>query len=200
MTCILLNHLSKIQVFLLPLFTSLAKQKSKKYARVCYSIFLLEAAMGIALTLSEYLSQQHISYDILVHRATETSMETAEAAHIKGDSLAKTVLLRDENGLLACVIPSTHSLNLEIIRFITGRNLNMAHEKELAYIFTDCAVGAFPPLPQAWGVDAIWDDALEQSPEIYMEGGDHHTLLQIHHDDFTRIMAENSHSRISSPL
>lgn len=156
--------------------------------------------MGIALTLSQYLDNQHISYDVLVHRATSTSLETAEAAHVKGDALAKAVLVRDEIGVLACIIPSTYTLNLETIRKLTGRKLDLANEKELAYIFTDCAIGAFPALPQAWGVDVIWDDALEDSGEIYMEGGDHRTLLQIDHDDFSRMMGSNNHSHISSHI
>ena len=49
--------------------------------------------MAIAITLKEFLENQNVSYDVIEHRRTDSTLETCEAAHIPGDMMAKSVLL-----------------------------------------------------------------------------------------------------------
>src|SRR5690606_27303094 len=77
-------------------------------------------------------------YEVLQHRHTSTSSQTAEAAHIPGDCLAKTVILGDQQGYVAVVLPSTCQLRLSHLREQTGRPLELAKEAELGALFTDC--------------------------------------------------------------
>ena len=57
--------------------------------------------MGIAMTVREYLEELDIEYDIIKHPASITSIETAHQAHLPPGSLAKGVLIKDENGTLS---------------------------------------------------------------------------------------------------
>ena len=54
--------------------------------------------MAIAPTFQRYLDQ-HVTYDVIAHEPTMSSMRTAQACHISGDCLAKGVVLRDATGL-----------------------------------------------------------------------------------------------------
>ena len=41
--------------------------------------------MVIAITLQEYLDKSGIAYDVLPHAQTETSLDTAQTAHITSE-------------------------------------------------------------------------------------------------------------------
>jgi hypothetical protein len=56
-------------------------------------------AMAIAPTFQRYLDQ-HVTYDVIAHEPTMSSMRTAQACHIPGDCLAKAVVLRDDGGYM----------------------------------------------------------------------------------------------------
>ena len=48
--------------------------------------------MAIALTLQKYLAAKNIRYDLMRHKPTNSSMETAEVCHVSGDCIVKSVL------------------------------------------------------------------------------------------------------------
>ena len=64
--------------------------------------------MAIALTFQRYLDQ-HVTYDVIAHEPTMSSMRTAQACHIPGDCLAKGVVLRDATGYMLAVLPASHT-------------------------------------------------------------------------------------------
>ena len=52
-----------------------------------------ETAMGIALTLQEYLDDHHVPYDVMLHKRTHCAFDTARATHVPGERIAKGVVL-----------------------------------------------------------------------------------------------------------
>ena len=73
----------------------------------------------------------------------------------------------------------------------------LATEPEIDHLFQDCAHGAVPPIGECYGLDVIVDDSIAGQPEVYMEGGDHATLIHINQPQFARVMAEARHGRFS---
>ncbi|MBW4947894.1 YbaK/EbsC family protein, partial [Klebsiella pneumoniae] len=108
---------------------------------------------------------------------SHTSMETAAAAHIPGDRLAKTVLLEDDEGYVAAVLPTTYAVRLSDLWVKTGRHLVLAREVELRELFKDCDMGALPPVCMAYGMKTFLEERLAQQPEVYFEAGDHEALI-----------------------
>lgn len=154
--------------------------------------------MAIAKTVTDYLKQQRIDYDIVVHPLSEaSSMETAEAAHVSGERVAKAVVLKDSRGHLLAVLPATHTLDLEAVRRITGRHLDLAPEGDLARLFPDCAVGAVPAIGPAYGMDTVVDNALLAQPELYFEAGDHRELIQVGESQFEQLMGVSTRGLFS---
>ena len=153
--------------------------------------------MAIAMTLKDYLDKEHIEYDVVKHAYTHCSSETAQAAHIPGDQLAKSVLLEDETGYLMAVIPSTHRVQIGKLHKQLNRNLGLATESELDVLFDDCETGAVPPLAQAYGIDVIFDDAICMSPHVYLEAGDHTELIHVSSEVFQILMGNAKHGSFS---
>ncbi len=54
--------------------------------------------MTIAATQQRYLAQRKMEYDLVLHPHTVSSHETAEAAHISEDHVAKAVVVSDASG------------------------------------------------------------------------------------------------------
>ena len=129
--------------------------------------------MAMSTTLKQYLTQQHITYDLVPHRHTESSMNAAGAAHISAAKIAKPVILEDENGYVMAVVPAHHHVRINKLNKVLGRKMGLATEQELKSLFLDCEVGAIPPIGQAYGIETIIDDCLGKCPDLYLEAGDH---------------------------
>jgi Ala-tRNA(Pro) deacylase len=152
--------------------------------------------MAIAPTLQSFLDQ-NVTYDVIPHEATMSSMRTAEACHISGDCLAKGVVLRHNGGHMLAVLPASHRIRLSDLRMHLGRDVDLAPEDEIDQLFRDCAHGAVPPVGACYGLDVIVDDSIDEKPDIYLEGGDHQTLIHMSHAQFARLMADARHGHFS---
>lgn len=154
-------------------------------------------AMTIAPTLHRYLTAENIEYAEIPHTLTMTSARTAQACHVSGDHLAKAVVLRHDGGYMLAVVPASHHLNLPDLKERLGEDLAMANESEINRLFADCAPGAVPAVGRCYGLDLIVDDSIQAQPEVYIEAGDHETLLQLTHAQFARLTANAPHGRFS---
>lgn len=143
--------------------------------------------MSMAPTLKEYLDEKHIHYDLIQHAYTEGSMATAEAAHIPGDQLVKSVLLKDDLDYLMAVVPSTYKIQLSELENQLDRHLDFVSEAELADIFVDCELGAIPPIGEAYYIDSIIDKKLMEQKDVYLEAGDHTNLVHLNTEDFQKL-------------
>ena len=148
--------------------------------------------MAIAMTVANYLAEHDVAYDVLAHPHTATSGESAEAAHVSGMHLAKSVLLEDEQGYLMVVIPSNRQVNLGELHRQLNRNLGLATEGELSGLFNDCEVGALPAVGPAYGVETVIDITLAEQPDIYFEAGDHEQLIHVSAETFHALLGEQA--------
>jgi Ala-tRNA(Pro) deacylase len=146
--------------------------------------------MAIASTVSHYLAEHDVAYDVLTHPHTATSAESAEASHIPGTRLAKSVILEDDQGYLMVVLPSNRQVNLGELHRQMNRNLGLATESELGGLFFDCELGALPAVGPAYGVETVVDDTIAEQPEIYFEAGDHEQLIRVSAETFQALLGE----------
>jgi Ala-tRNA(Pro) deacylase len=143
--------------------------------------------MAIAITLQEYLHNHISDYEVIDHRRTSSTLHSAEAAHIPGDRMVKSVLLGDDESYMLAVIPATHHIDFDDVTQLTGRNLFLISEEELQQAFADCETGAIPPLGEPYGIETLVDVALLQQPDLYLETGDHGKLLHLSTETFQEL-------------
>ena len=154
--------------------------------------------MAIAKTLKAYLTARGVPYELVPHPRSSTTLEAAHAAHVPGDQVAKAVVLEDADGYVVAVVPSTNRLDFDWVGETLGRELQLAEEYELPELFRDCSIGAVPGLPEAYGLEVVWDDQLDGQDDIYVEAGDHRNLIHIRGEDFEELMAGLPHDVISA--
>lgn len=154
--------------------------------------------MGIALTMQEYLEDNHISYDVMRHGETGSSSMTAQVAHVPGRRLAKGVVLKWADGYMLAVLPASRHVDMDKVARMVGEPVSLASEEEASALFPDCRTGAVPVLGVPYRVACVVDERLESGEDVYFEGGDHMTLVHVAGAEFGRLMYGVPHGRISN--
>ena len=67
--------------------------------------------MTIARKLQDYIDSEGVAYDTVAHHRTATTSQSAQAAHVPGSQLAKSVVVHHEMGYVLAVVPSTTGLS-----------------------------------------------------------------------------------------
>lgn len=147
--------------------------------------------MTIPAAICEYLEHADVEYSSVTHPYSESSMRTAEAAHVTGEDIAKGVLLKDDEGYVLAVLPATHHVKVGEVRRQLGRPLEPAPEADLAVVFPDCAPGAVPALGLAYDLDTITDGSLRGHAEVFFEAGDHEELIRVTGGDFESLLDQS---------
>jgi len=155
--------------------------------------------MALAGTLRQYLADHAIEYSVMAHRPTLSSAQTVAASRIPADCVAKAIVLKGEHGYLLVVLPASRLVDLGEIRRQLDRRVGLATEVEVAKLFADCALGAVPPVGQAYGIDVVLDDDIASQSDIFFEGGDHASLVHVKRQQFEAIMAGARHGRFARP-
>jgi len=156
--------------------------------------------MGVATTIQDYLESHRVVFDVLEHPHTDSTLRTAEAAHISGDQLAKPVLLGDDSSYLLAIIPATHRLELDRLNQVMARSLEMIEEDEMEATFSDCEKGAIPAIGDAYGIDTVLDTSLSHQSDVYFESGDHEHLIHMTGEDFRHLMEHSPRVQVSHHL
>jgi Ala-tRNA(Pro) deacylase len=146
-----------------------------------------------------YLDQK-VTYEVIPHEPTMSSTRTAQACGISGDRLAKGIVLRHDGGYMLAVLPASFHVRLNELREQIGEDVELADESELDQLFRDCIHGAVPPVGECYGLEVVVDECIGQQPEVYMEAGDHETLVHVSGAQFAELMADARHAHFSQRI
>lgn len=139
--------------------------------------------------LREYLDTNKVKYVVIVHSASYTAQEIAASAHISGDEMAKTVILKLDGKLAMVVLPASHQLDLEQCKSIIGaKKLELAPEEEFKYRFPECEIGAMPPFGNLYEMDTFVAEQLGNNEFIAFNAGNHRELIKTKYDEFERLV------------
>jgi len=152
----------------------------------------------IAPSVMNILNAQHIPYEVVEHAKTATSPQAAVAAHVPDDHIAKGVLMKDNAGYVLAVIPGDQWLDQRRLSEELGRDLQMASEEEIGRLFSDCDLGAIPPLGIAYGIDMMLDEDLISLAKVYFEAGDHEHLIVVDSEHFHELMRGVRHCHLTA--
>ena len=98
--------------------------------------------MNIANTLVKQLAKHGISYDIVKHTYSNSSLHAAHSAAIPAAKLVKSVILEDEKGYVMALIPANNFVKINEINMFLNRHMGLVTESELNHLFIDCDSGA----------------------------------------------------------
>jgi Ala-tRNA(Pro) deacylase len=152
--------------------------------------------MEMAKRLEDFLKQNGVEYEMVMHRHTDSSINSAHAAHILEAQLAKPVILEDAQGYVMAVIPADSHIKIRELNRLLDRNMGLATENEIPDLFTDCEPGAIPPVGQAYDMQTIVDNNLDACSDIYFESGNHEQLVHMNGATFRQLMKNAQHASI----
>ncbi|WP_372598768.1 aminoacyl-tRNA deacylase [Amphritea sp.] len=153
--------------------------------------------MAVATTLDSYLSNKACHYDLVEHPFSESAAKAGMSAALPLTKVVKAVVVNHHNHYLMVAIPAMNRLMLPQVESMVGSHLSLTHEKELDALFGDCEKGAIPAIGQAYGLDVIWDDALKEEDDVYLEAGDHRHLIHLKRKQFMQLMKNSPHGEVS---
>ena len=155
--------------------------------------------MGIALTLQQYLDDHHVDYDVMMHKRTHCAFDTARASHVPGERLAKAVVLTREGGFVVAVVPARRRAPRydRAPPALPCRDRDRGRDRGAV---PRLRAGAVPPIPEAYAVDAFIDVSFDEQPDVYLEGGDHRSLVHISGEQFRALMQDVRHARIAASV
>ena len=153
--------------------------------------------MAIAMTLQEYLRNEHIDYDVVRHTPTARSQDSANEAHIANAQMAKCVIFKDDQNYMMAVLPANRHVKLDYLDREFHSHFQLVQEYEFQDIFEDCKPGAIPPLGQAYYIDMVVDPSLLDQRDVYVEGGDHETLVHLSSEGFRKLIRNSRRCSLS---
>ncbi|MCP5163076.1 MAG: YbaK/EbsC family protein [Hahellaceae bacterium] len=153
--------------------------------------------MAIAATVYDYLRYHQVAYSLLPHSQTDSASESARAAVVPANDCAKAVMVRQGEEHLMAVIPANRYLDLHRLNKMMRGHYHLEAEADFARLFDDCSQGAIPAIGQAYAIPVVWDDALAQDEDVYLEAGDHRDLIHLSRQQFIKLMSEMPHGTIT---
>jgi Ala-tRNA(Pro) deacylase len=142
-----------------------------------------------ASRVKDFLDTNHIHYNTITHPTSYTAQGTAAYAHVSGNELAKTVMVRLDSQLAMAVLPASAQLDLSALRGLTrAKSICLASEAEFEMKFPDCDLGAMPPFGNLYGVPVYVEEHLSEDREIAFNAGTHNELVRMKYEDFERVV------------
>ncbi len=139
--------------------------------------------------LKRYLDENGIKYVKVKHSEAYTAEEIAEAAHIPGNVLAKTVIFDIDGKMAMAVVPASYHVDFKLLEKETGATrIALATEDEFKDLFPDCEVGAMPPFGNLYNMDVYVSKSLVEDEMIFFNAGTHRDLIGIKYSDFENLV------------
>ena len=134
-----------------------------------------------------YLMEHGVGYETHTHPLAYTTNEVAEAGHVSGKEMAKTVMLIADDRLVMAVIPGDKLVDLRKAERVLGaQRVRLAEESEFAPSFPDCEPGAEPPFGALYEVATLVDHGLD-SPRITFNAGTHTETITMALGDYLEL-------------
>ena len=139
--------------------------------------------------LIDFLEENQVKFTRIIHSTAYTAQVIAHRAHISGNMLAKTIVLKDpEEKFVMAVLPANYQIDISKLSKIHGKKLDLATEDEFRRLFPGCETGGMPPFGNLFNLTVYASESLAKSEEIAFNAGNHRELLQMGFSDFKNLV------------
>jgi CheY-like chemotaxis protein/prolyl-tRNA editing enzyme YbaK/EbsC (Cys-tRNA(Pro) deacylase) len=144
--------------------------------------------MSVPRWLSAILTHYRVPYSECHHTPVFSASELAEAEHVTGHRVAKTVFLSARGRPVAVVLPASARLELERVEAVLGEELRLATEQEIAHWFKGCRPGCVPPLRLRSDERILMDRSLAHLGNIVFAAGTPEDAISVRFRDWYRAL------------
>lgn len=141
------------------------------------------------VSLKEFLDQNHVMYVSIEHAPAFTAQEIAASAHISGQMVVKTVMVKVDGVMKMVVLPANDKINFNRLKqSIDATTVELADESEFSNLFPECETGAMPPFGNLYGIEVLVSEHLTSDTEIVFNACSHWELVRMSYQDFERLV------------
>jgi Ala-tRNA(Pro) deacylase len=139
--------------------------------------------------LKDFLDTNDVRWVSIKHSPAFTAQEIAASAHIPGQEVAKTVMVKIDGEMAMAVLPATKMLNISLLKEAAGADtVEIAKESEFKELFPQSEVGAMPPFGILYDMKTYVAESLTVDEEISFNAGSHTELIRVSYKDYERVV------------
>ena len=140
------------------------------------------------MNILSFLDEQGVRYRLSHHDTAYTSQELAQLEHVSGKCVIKPVVVKADGQFVLCALPASYKVDLNELRSqLRADDVKLADEQSLEQIFTDCEVGAEPPIGRLWGLPTLMDESLTADDMVTFQAGTHCDAVTMSLAEYRRI-------------
>ncbi|HEV8607531.1 MAG TPA: YbaK/EbsC family protein [Tepidisphaeraceae bacterium] len=140
------------------------------------------------LDLRSYLERMGVRFMWTQHDTAYTAQDLAHQEHVSGERVVKPVLVQADGQFVLCALPASYYIDLEqLCDELRANNAQLADESTLQNLFSDCEVGAEPPIGRLFGIPTILDDSLIDELELTFQAGTHQDAVTMSAADYIKL-------------
>lgn len=142
-----------------------------------------------AQRLVDILRAAEIEFEVLRHRRTMTASAEARALGVLSQSVAKTVIARDPQGIhVRAVVPASRRVSTaKLAQAVSAPTVELLTEPELVSAYPQFELGAVPPFGGPGGDRVVVDRMLLEEARVVFEAGAHDVALRMRTDDLIAV-------------
>jgi len=139
------------------------------------------------MRVPDFLGEQQVPFETLLHPPAFTAQKRAKYLHISGSRVAKSVLLAGPDGYLLAVLPATHQIDTELLSRELNGPVRLAGDREVAKVFQDCEWGVVVPFGTLYGLTSLLDETFAADDLIVFESHTHAHAIRMLCRDYERL-------------
>jgi Ala-tRNA(Pro) deacylase len=141
--------------------------------------------MATTTWIKGVLDGHGIAYEERHHRVAFSAQEVAHDEHVSGHRMAKVVAILADERPVELVLPASRRVALGRVKQVLGAGeVRLASEAEMERIFTDCDMGAIPPLRHWEDVDVLVDTSMPREGDLVFQAGTHEDVIRLESRDW----------------
>lgn len=140
-----------------------------------------------SMRMRQYLAEQQVPFETLVHPPAFTAQRLAKCLHLPGRQVAKSVLLRGPRGYFLAVLAATQHIDMPRLAEHEGGPVRLANRDEIAEVFTDCEWGVTAPFGTQYGLPIYLEESLPGDLAIVLELYTHFEAVRLRCRDYERL-------------
>ncbi len=145
--------------------------------------------MTVPLWFQRILAHYGVAYEEHLHPPVFSAAHLAQALHVTGHRVAKTVFLAVDQHPVAVVLPANMQVDAERVAAVLGsREIRFASEEEIAAWFKGCQPGGVPPLRLRGDERILMDRSLAHFGTLVMAAGSPEVAVTVRFRDWYRMV------------
>jgi Ala-tRNA(Pro) deacylase len=139
------------------------------------------------MRVPDFLAEQCVPFETLVHPPAFTAQKRAKFLRVPGRQVAKAVLLYGPHGYVLAVLKATDHVDTQRVAEDLGGRVRLASDDEIAEVFRDCEWGVVPPFGTLYGLPVLLDEQIASEAVMVFETNTHAEAVRLCCRDFERL-------------